>query len=1104
MKKINAKRLRKSVVMTSALILFLSGGGAFADTNWDNFTNQATTSPANMQLNNNATANSQLALPPVPGGYKINGNGHTITADNTTVPSGGSNPFTGSVIDNRATDDGVPTTTITDTNFQGSGTQINTSGAAISNSGTMTIEGTTSGGVNLQEGKINVDNFSSSFKNHSVRGNGGAIENQGSMMISNTLFGGADGDGNHAAQLGGTDGFGGAIDNNIAGDTDGQLDIYNSAFSYNSSDSFGGAVANRNGIVNIYNSVLNNNSAVTQGGAIVNGATTYVTNSSFNNNNGGNYGGAISNALTISGQVEDTSSYLEVAGAIFNGNTSFNGGGAIFNAGTTSSDISHTLVVRNSTFENNTATLGGQGGAIYNSLPTGEGGSVSNAQIDNSVFRNNGASAGGAITNTGVMTISNSAFDSNGAYHAYNVVEQKYDDDVSYAQYGGAIRNFQSGTTGTIGTVDTNLQITNTTFTNNIASIQGGALYNAGGNVDHKATATLTNVTMTGNTTTAGTVESGGAIYGAANSVTNIVASKNGKTTIGVTQYGAPIPGANASTDTISFVGNAVGNFNAEQNGVIELNTVVRGDASNNDSVININNGNYTGLVHVRGDGGRIENANIHLYNGELKFDHDASLTSTNNLYLHGGLLNLLNNEYSSNQIHAQSLHLMGDSHIKLDVDLGGKYSSSGNPEMDAILKANFPNGITNDGNNTLFIDQMKSVSEAKTDSVRILFTDAEALVGNVELSKGANIVQASIHKYEVKQETVPYPTMGGGSTSGVDPGEYFVFNRIGDSDPIISAPVAAQAAFLLQDNIYRQSFANMDMVTLMTPEQRMAWKMRNKYASAYHTGVFAPNVIPEERDGFYIRPFANFENVPLKNGPKVSNVFYGTLIGGESDLIELGHGWDGNFSFFGAYHGSHQAYNGVDIWQNGGSIGGVATAYKGNFWTGITANIGASAAQSSHMFGNDDFPILMTGAAWKSGYNFGLFNNKMVIQPSYMMSYTMVNVFDYTTSTGVRVTQDPLHAIEIIPGLRIIGNLKNGWQPYLGVNMTWNLMDRTKFYADDVALTELSVKPYVEYGVGIMKRQGDRFTGFGQAMIRNGGRNGIAFTLGMRWALGH
>lgn len=31
----------------------------------------------------------------------------------------------------------------------------------------------------------------------------------------------------------------------------------------------------------------------------------------------------------------------------------------------------------------------------------------------------------------------------------------------------------------------------------------------------------------------------------------------------------------------------------------------------------------------------------------------------------------------------------------------------------------------------------------------------------------------------------------------------------------------------------------------------------------------------------------------------------------------------------------------------------------------------------------------------------------------------------------------------------------------------------------------------------------GERFTGYGQAMVRNGGRNGIALSFGFRWALG-
>ena len=68
---------------------------------------------------------------------------------------------------------------------------------------------------------------------------------------------------------------------------------------------------------------------------------------------------------------------------------------------------------------------------------------------------------------------------------------------------------------------------------------------------------------------------------------------------------------------------------------------------------------------------------------------------------------------------------------------------------------------------------------------------------------------------------------------------------------------------------------------------------------------------------------------------------------------------------------------------------------------------------------------------------------------------------------------------------------------------MAWNFMDDTHFKANDVSLPELSVKPYIQYGVGVQKRWGDRFTGFGQAMIRNGGRNGLALSFGFRFALG-
>mgnify|MGYP006368145825 FL=1 len=63
--------------------------------------------------------------------------------------------------------------------------------------------------------------------------------------------------------------------------------------------------------------------------------------------------------------------------------------------------------------------------------------------------------------------------------------------------------------------------------------------------------------------------------------------------------------------------------------------------------------------------------------------------------------------------------------------------------------------------------------------------------------------------------------------------------------------------------------------------------------------------------------------------------------------------------------------------------------------------------------------------------------------------------------------------------------------------------MDQASFNIPDVTLPTLSIRPYVEYGIGVQKRWGDRFTGYGQAMIRNGGRNGVMLSVGFRWAIG-
>ena len=63
--------------------------------------------------------------------------------------------------------------------------------------------------------------------------------------------------------------------------------------------------------------------------------------------------------------------------------------------------------------------------------------------------------------------------------------------------------------------------------------------------------------------------------------------------------------------------------------------------------------------------------------------------------------------------------------------------------------------------------------------------------------------------------------------------------------------------------------------------------------------------------------------------------------------------------------------YTGVDSSVNGGVLGLTETFTKGNFFGGLTATAGASLADSSTMYGSEDFTSLLGGIGAKTGYNF-------------------------------------------------------------------------------------------------------------------------------------
>ena len=524
----------------------------------------------------------------------------------------------------------------------------------------------------------------------------------------------------------------------------------------------------------------------------------------------------------------------------------------------------------------------------------------------------------------------------------------------------------------------------------------------------------------------------------------------------------------------------------------------ITGDSS---SVVQLNN--------------NIENMDISLSGTNLHLGARDNVLDGNNLDLQSGTLSMVNNQVGVASLN--NVTLSGNTNFVADVDLA-------NEQMDRITATNYG---THQGN--LNVVGMNLLSDSTKDVTEIYFAqpglknnvvNGMPKTGEYNLPSTAQTTfYTPIYKYNAiydnrddggyfmfaKGDKILTPNGNGGTT--VTP----TGNPSDAYNPAVLAPsVASQAgANATMNQTFNYAFQNSDNFMTIPYLERVAIKTANRYAlsptgDATDVGTFSPLFNAQnETSSAWVKPYASFENIPLKNGPKVSNITYGTLVGFDTPIKSIRHGWDRTWTGYVGYNGASQRFSGVDATQNGGLVGGTLTLYKGNFFNATTVSSGAIVGDNRTMYGTDNYTMLMAGVGNKTGYNFEFKEGKIIIQPSMLLSYTFVNTFDYTNAAGVRIKNDPLHAIQIAPGVKFIANTKNGWQPYIGVNMIWNLLDKSKVSANDVRLPEMSIKPYVQYGVGVQKRFKDRYMAFGQAMIQNGGRNGISLTAGFRWAIG-
>ena len=956
-------------------------------------------------------------------------------------------------------------TTLSNVTFRNNSATSGEGGAISNNAGTLTIAG-------------------GSYDNNSAK-NGGAIYNDGTVTLTGSSLSNVTFTNNSATE------WGGAIMNY------GTATLTDSTFSKNSAQ-YAGAIYNDVQTLSIIRGSFSENSATDWYGTIYNGGTLDLTDSTFSKNSA-KYISAISNG---------SSGILTITGGSFFENTSTDWYGAIYNDGTAN--------LTDTTFLKNTA-LGA--GAIYN-------GSAGNLSMTGGSFSENSAQYwGGAIYNDGIANLTGTTFSKNSVANGG----------------GGAIYN---GSTGT-------LSITNGSFSENIATDWGGAIYNDG-------TATINDSTFTGNSATT----SGGAIYNYG--ALNIKATVGNATTFNTTSdtiyldsgtvnldavgtgritfSGAidSFSNSNAinvnssptSTGTINFNNNVTNsainifrgtanfgenislandklaisggtsnfinqNFNTSNDitfsgGTMNLNSGNGGSSYINDKIVgsglstmNINKtvgSNPTdGTVYVNNSitGG----TNINLYNGTMALSNESYING-NNLGIDGGTINTQNGSIGTMALN--TVAFLGNANWLMNVDLA-------NVIGDKITSVNPATGSA-----TLNISNINLLSDASAISTAIIVADTNT---KNNVSTSVTSANGALFKYGVSYE-------GSGSNGVLN------FVKSGISPNAVTSDVAQTQTFLLQTAIDRQFFGNVDgfmSFPLATRESTICCALAHDPTSGYAggacplsgNGTFSPIYSCDLNKGLWVKSFASFENIPLNNGPNVSTIEYGTLIGADAPLRYLGHGIVGNTSAYVGYLGANQNYDNVGVSQNGALVGLAENmVYKNTFLT-LMASVGSSLGNAITPWGEDHFSSLFAGVAAKGGYNFEFKEGEYIIQPNLILAYTFTNTPDYTTASGINMSSKPLNAMQIAPGVRLIKNMKyEKGQVYLIAAYVQNIMDNTRFTANDVQLPQLSIAPYFEYGIGYQRVWKERFTGFAQTLLRGGGRNGVALQFGLRWAI--
>jgi len=929
------------------------------------------------------------------------------------------------------------------------------------------------------------------FTNNEATADGGAIYNSASniKIHGTTLF-----EGNNAGGLGGAiynageislDSSGGNILFSNNSDSTGANDIYTSA----------GSTLNING---------NSNTVGIDGG--ISG-----TGSIFKSNDGELLLSSNSDNSAFTGTFNQSGGTTTVAGKFFGNVNTIDGGTLNWFGGNDSKSAASELIINGGSL-NIGGTYNGNSVSGYLKLNNTNDVIASGTLVNiaaNSILENllgnvtldTNCTLDGALLNSSTVTldgfIMNSAagiYQQTGSTSILNMENGSYLTLGSQAILSEGSVNIGNGTTGSTLEVSTGSIIANAITVNldldNTILISGGQLeISTGDTLAGKIQLTGGNFIFNDLTANGKIIATGGTLFvesGALQAATDSLISSDTQTLI------------NSGAQLDITGGDVTLNSDSIWNGTVNLDSGKFTLNSYNNASGNINQAGGTFTLenntnYVMGSETNITGGNLDVTTGS-----NLILTASSDL---SRVSNLSINSDSSLYSMGNSFNINGS----LFMDQGTVYS------MDGAFTTNTAQSLNVGSGGALFTVDFDAVNMTSDkyifDSINgtgnITIIDWSLPLG--QIPQGSHIVfhvfeatNINIDDIQFKATDKEYLSPVGRYVLSSEGGGYYSLNLVGLNSQSLRGQVAAMATYnnqlLVNNALFDHVYFDSEIFSTNN-------KNDNRYAIVSST--FAPYQYKREEGSLWYKNYAAFERLSMTNNLNVGNNTYGSIIGADFPAMKLKKGWEFIPTAYVSYNGGHQTFNGVGMYQNGGQGGFMGTFMKGDFISSILAYGGGYHNEMSVQGFKDNTGNWFAGTAMKNAYNFHP-TKHFTIQPTALVSYNIFGKQNWGTDFGgFSMTSGYLNGINVAPGLNFIYG-RESWSLYLTTQYMYNINDGVSGSIGNINLPKVSMRHgYFEYGIGTTKTWKDQLMGYAQVTMRNGGRTGVGFQLGLNYKFG-